>query len=128
MGKGGEDEISAWFGAVGEGGGSDEIHASHHEAARCDFFASSTYNVRLSLAVFLVSFGVIINNTSKAGEPKIATAMASLGFLFALWATVVFFRSNWPIQHRVSMLFFLILVILFLCVTVWLIVRIWIKF
>jgi hypothetical protein len=91
-------------------------------------YDASSYASWFGVAVFLVSFGVLIDNTSGFGEPKVATAMLILGFAFTVWATAVYFKANWPIHRSPAFIALLVLVILFMLITVWLAVRVWIKF
>lgn len=78
--------------------------------------------------MFLVSFGILINNTSAGGEPVLGTCMLILGFLFLSLGTCVFFRSNWPFQHKPYLIAMLVLVSLLLLVIIALGIRIWIPF
>lgn len=102
------------------------VHPSMELWAHREFFGTTSYASWVGIAVFLTSFGVVINNTSPGGEQKVGTMMLAVGFLFLLWATVVFFRANWPIQHRPWMVSLLILMIILLCVIILAGVRIWI--
>lgn len=102
------------------------VHPTLERWTQREFLGSNSYATWTGVAIFLVSFGVVINNTSPGGEPKVGTAMLGLGFLFLLWSTVVFFRANWPLQHRPWMVLLLILMILLLCVIILAGVRIWI--
>jgi lipopolysaccharide export LptBFGC system permease protein LptF len=96
--------------------------------ARSDFFNTGTFTSWMAVSTFLVSFGVLINNTNRQGEPKAATAMAGLGFILTVWASSVFFSSNWAAQHRPALIALLAIVVVFLLITVWLVLRIWIRF
>jgi hypothetical protein len=95
---------------------------------RLNYQASSTFATWTALSVFMVTFGVLINNTTAGGEPKIGTMLVGLGFLFLALTSYIFFRANLRVQHGYALLALLVLVILLLCVIVLLAVRIWIKF
>jgi hypothetical protein len=118
----------------GENGDLDDRRANRDfddallKSMRSNFDGTGLMSGWLALSVFLVSFGVVINNTSSNGEPKVATVMASTGFLFAIWSTTVFFVSSPDALQKPEMKAMLALIILFLLVTVWLIVRIWMSF
>jgi len=93
-----------------------------------EFFGTNSYAAWVGVAVFLTSFGVVINNTTKGGEQYVGTLMLAVGFLFLLWSTIVFFRANWPIQHRPWMISLLILMVILFCVIILAGIRIWIPF
>jgi hypothetical protein len=90
-----------------------------------ELFGSNSYAAWVGVAVFLTSFGVVINNTSRGGEPKIGTAMLSVGFLLLAWASGVFFYANWPLQHPLIVGVLLFLMIALMGVIVLAGVRIW---
>jgi hypothetical protein len=120
-----EDLLSWW---VNGGNVPAKIHPSLKWWAHREFFGSPSYAAWAGVAVFLVSFGIVINNTTPGGEKKVGTLMLSLGFLFLVWASIVFFYANWPIQHRPAMISLLILVILLLGVIILAAVRLWVPF
>jgi hypothetical protein len=93
-----------------------------------DHHSSGTFASYFSISIFLASFAILINNTAKTGEPKVATAMIIISFAFTIWSTAVFFQNNWRIQNRAAMASLLTLVILFLLLTIWLCVRMWVTF
>lgn len=105
-----------------------ELWQSVRADTRSDFFNTGTFTSWIAVSTFLVSFGVLINNTNKEGEPKAATAMACLGFILTVWASFVFFSSHWNAAHRPMLIFLLAIIILFLLITAWLVVRIWVDF
>src|SRR5271154_6868786 len=100
-------------------------HESQREATKAEFYAPKTFASWLALSVFLVSFGIVINNTNKTGERKASTAMCCLGFVWTVWASIVYFRAAWPIQHRPALIAQIGLIVIFLIITVWLVARIW---
>lgn len=102
-----------------------QVHPSLELWTHREFFGTNSFAAWAGVAVFLASFGVVINNTARGGEPKIGTMMVGLGFLFLLWSSIVFFHANLPIQNRPAILALLILIILLLCVIVLIAVRIW---
>jgi hypothetical protein len=104
------------------------VHPSLELWTHRELFGSSSYSTWVGVAVFLVSFGVVINNTSPGGEKYVGTLMLGIGFLFLIWASVIFFRANWSIQHRPYMISLFILVTLLLCVIILAGVRLWIPF
>ena len=101
------------------------VHPSLEPWAHREFLGASTYAAWAAIAVFLASFGVLINNSTRGSEPKVGTCMLAVGFLFLVWSTTIFFYANWPIQHRAAMIALLILMILLMAVIVLAGVRIW---
>jgi hypothetical protein len=91
-----------------------------------DFFSSVTYATWMTLATFLVSFGVVINATVADGEPAAGTAMEVLGIAFVICSSVIFFTKNWNILPRSALYAFLGLAVMFVIISIFLTIRIWV--
>jgi hypothetical protein len=112
---------------LGQYRGADIIHPKMERWHHREFLGTNSYASWLALACFLVSFGVVINNTAQPAnaEPRVATGMVILGILVILWASAVFWKANWEIQPKAAMAALMVLVLCFIILAIWLAVRIW---